>query len=100
MDEMAASDDLRSRGFAVIPGALPPDAVERLNGALDRVYEEEGGQGRLHLLGGIWRDDAFVELVDHPVAFPLIAAELGWNIHLFHCHLDVTPPCSEPRSGW
>ena len=57
----------------------------------------------MHLLGEIGRDDAFLELLDHPAVFPVIWSELGWNIHLYHCHLDVTPPREQPRPpawGW
>src|SRR3954452_8205550 len=98
----AAGEELRSKGFVAIPGALQRDEVERLATSLDRVYERESAGGRMHLLGGIWRDDAFVELVDHPAVFPLIWGELGWNIHLFHCHLDVPPPGADPSdpSAW
>jgi Phytanoyl-CoA dioxygenase (PhyH) len=101
---------LRSDGLLAMPGVLQPDAVERLAAALDRVYEEEvaGGGTRagapMHLLGEIGRDDLFLELVDHPLVFPVICGELGWNIHLYHCHLDLTPPQTEPRRsnvwGW
>jgi ectoine hydroxylase len=101
---------LRSDGFLAIPGALGPPAVARLADALDRVYEEEVARGHtrageaMHLLGGIGRDDLFLDLLDHPAVFPVIWGELGWNIHLYHCHLDVTPPRTEPRRrgawGW
>lgn len=101
---------LRSDGSVLIRGALGPPAVARLTAALDRVYAEEleGGRacagGPMHLLGQIGRDDAFLDLLDHPAVFPLICAELGWNIHLYHCHLDLTPPRTEPRLppawGW
>jgi Phytanoyl-CoA dioxygenase (PhyH) len=105
-----AATRLRSDGFLAMPGVLHPDAVERLAAALDRVYEEEVARGGtragapMHLLGEIGRDDLFLELVDHPLVFPVICGELGWNIHLYHCHLDLTPPRTEPRRryvwGW
>ena len=100
---------MRSEGFLSIPGALAPSAVTRLAAGLDRVYEDEIAHGRtgagesMHLLGEIARDDAFLELLDHPAVFPVIWSELGWNIHLYHCHLDVTPPRKRPRPpawGW
>ena len=100
---------LRSEGFLSIPGALAPSALARLAAGLDRVYEDEVARGRtgagepMHLLGEIGRDDAFLELLDHPAVFPVIWGELGWNIHLYHCHLDVTPPRKQPRRpawGW
>jgi ectoine hydroxylase len=105
-----AAARLRSDGFVAIPGALGPLAVARLAAALDRVYEEEVATGRtragepMHLLGQLGRDDLFLDLLDHPAVFALIWSELGWNIHLYHCHLDVTPPRTEPRRppawGW
>jgi phytanoyl-CoA dioxygenase PhyH len=101
---------LGSQGLLAIPGALAPGLVGRLTNAIDRVYAEEGAQGRLddadamHLLGGIGRDDAFLELLDPPAVFPVIWGELGWNVHVYHCHLDVTPPRRSPREppawGW
>jgi ectoine hydroxylase len=106
----AFEKSLRSDGFVTIPGALALPAVARLADALDRVYDEEVARGRtgvgepMHLLGEIGRDDAFLDLVDHPAVFPVIWGELGWNIHLYHCHLDVAPPratpCRHPRWGW
>jgi ectoine hydroxylase len=102
--------ELRSQGFVSVPGALEPAAVADLAACLDHVYEDEVAHGRvaqaepMHLLGGIGRHDAFLELVDHPAVFPVIWGELGWNIHLYHCHLDVTPPRRRPRDravwGW
>jgi ectoine hydroxylase len=104
------SSRLRSDGFLTIPAALEPAAVASLADGLDRVYDEEVARGRtgagerMHLLGEIGRHDAFLDLVDHPSVFPVVWGELGWNIHLYHCHLDVAPPratpCGHPRWGW
>jgi hypothetical protein len=101
---------LRSAGFLAMPGILRPAAVTRLVAALDRVYDEEVVRDRtragapMHLFGEIGRDDLFLELVDHPLVFPVVWGELGWSIHLYHCRLDVTPPQTEPRFlhvwGW
>jgi ectoine hydroxylase-related dioxygenase (phytanoyl-CoA dioxygenase family) len=76
-----------------------------LAAVVDGIYKEEVAACRvadgapMHLLGGVGRDDALLELVDHPAVLPLILDGLGWNIHLYHCHLDVTPPCAEPCRG-
>lgn len=102
------NDQLHRHGYVRIAGALDPELTDRLGRALDAVYREECAGGRLapgermHLLGQLGRDNAFLELLDHPSVFPAIWAELGWNIHMYHCHLDVTPPlaASAPRSGW
>jgi hypothetical protein len=95
--------ELRSTGMLAVPGALSPPAVSSLTSALDRIYSEECARSKLddgeamHLLGGIGRDDALLELLDHPAVFPAVWGELGWNIHVHHCHLDVTPPRAAPR---
>src|SRR6266487_4101754 len=99
---------LRSRGLLAIPGALAPSAVASLRDVVDRAYAEEIAAGRIgdgeamHLLGGIARDEAFLELLDHPAVLPEICAELGWNIYVYHSHVDVTPPRgkSAPRTVW
>jgi hypothetical protein len=102
--------ELRSTGLLRIPAAIPPAHVPELAMALDRVYAHECAAGRsevggpMHVLGGIGREDVFLNLIDHPAVFPVIWGELGWNIHLYHCHLDVTPPLAKPRErpvwGW
>jgi Phytanoyl-CoA dioxygenase (PhyH) len=110
LDPSGIAAALRSKGFVLVPGALSAAGVERLDAALNRVYAEERLAGRLgdgdamHVLGGLGRDPAFVELIDHHAVFPAICAELGWNIHVYHAHLDVTPPRDAPRTppvwGW
>jgi hypothetical protein len=106
----AQRSQLRRDGFLTIKRALEPEVVERLASALGRVDRDERAQGDLqpgqpmHLLGQIGRDDAFLDLLDHPAVFPVICDELGWNIHIYHCHLDVTPPRAalpeRPTWGW
>jgi ectoine hydroxylase len=102
-----AAARLRSDGLVAMRGALGAPAAARLAAALDGIYEEEVARGRvpagapMHLLGQIGRDDLVLDLLDHPLVFPLICGELGWNIHLYHCHLDVTPPSARPcRPVW
>ena len=38
------------------------------------------------------RDDAILDLVDHPSTFPLVYDILGWNVQLYISHLIVYPP--------
>ena len=85
--------ELDTHGYCVMPGALS----ERQNGtlleAVDRVYTSRVQPGEaLHELGFVGLDRRFVELVAHPVTLPVVRRALGWNIHLYHCHLDVHPP--------
>jgi ectoine hydroxylase-related dioxygenase (phytanoyl-CoA dioxygenase family) len=87
-------------GFLVLEDALAPDEVETLTAAVDRVWREESpDRGALHLLGFVGRDAAFVELVDHPAVLPLVLDLLGWNVYVYHSHLDVHPPAA-PDGRW
>jgi ectoine hydroxylase-related dioxygenase (phytanoyl-CoA dioxygenase family) len=89
-------------GFVTIDGALSPDEVRRLARLTDSVRRSQpaAADGSLHALGFVAREPAFVELVDHPRVLELVCAILGWNIHMYHCHLDVHPPAAEPAGSW
>jgi len=107
------TDDARAefdeRGFLAIPGALSPDRLEAILEAHGRVYEEERSAGRLgandslHLFAFVLRDEVFLQLLDLPTTFPAVCSLLGWNIYMYHCHLDVHPPLKKPSApvwGW
>lgn len=36
-------------------------------------------------------------LLDHPATFGYVWSVLGWNIHVYHSHLDVHPPLTARR---
>ena len=40
------------------------------------------------------------DLVDHPRAFPLVWSTLGWNVHVYHSHVDVHPPLARRNPFW
>jgi ectoine hydroxylase len=94
--------DFERDGFVVVEDALDADTLARLTAAADRVWAAERPDGTaLHRLGFLCLDPAFVELIDHPTTFPLVYELLGWNIYVYHCHLDVHPPLPEPpRWRW
>jgi ectoine hydroxylase-related dioxygenase (phytanoyl-CoA dioxygenase family) len=101
--------EFEERGFLVIPGALSPSMVGRLLEVHDRIYEEERVSGRLaldgslHLFAFVLRDDVYLELLDFPRTFPFVWGLLGWNVYMYHCHLDVHPPVApagQARWGW
>jgi ectoine hydroxylase len=89
-------------GYLIIRGALQPDEVAAARDALDRVYADAARSGRLnpdgsmHLLGAAANCREVVGLVDHPATFPCVWSVLGWNIHVYHSHLDVHPPLRTP----
>lgn len=92
--------EFEERGLLVIPNALSPQLLERLADVHDRIYREEEEAGRLsadgslHLLAFVDRDELYAELLDLPATFRLVCTILGWNIFMYHCHLDVHPPTS------
>jgi ectoine hydroxylase-related dioxygenase (phytanoyl-CoA dioxygenase family) len=92
---------LQEQGYLVVPEALDRAATARLIAAVDRVdtRERTAAHGRDRLLSFaniLPEDDAFVELIDWPRTFPKIWGLLGWNIYVYHTHLDVSPPMAEP----
>jgi hypothetical protein len=74
--------------------------------ALDRAYLSAEAQslvapgGSLHWLSAVARCPQAAGLADHPATFPYVWSLLGWNIHVYHSHLDVHPPlAAAARSG-
>jgi ectoine hydroxylase len=96
-------DEFEQNGFLVIPGALSESEVAFYAEALDRVYAVEQAAGRLspegamHLLSAVTHCPEAVGLIDHPRTFPLVWSILGWNVHIYHSHLDVHPPIRVPK---
>jgi ectoine hydroxylase len=94
-------DDFERDGFVVVPDALDAARLRRLEMATDRVFATESQAGAaLHRLAFAGLDDAFVELVDHPATLPLVRHVLGWNVYVYHCHLDVHPPEPDAQPRW
>jgi ectoine hydroxylase len=91
-------------GFLIIRGALTPDEVGRYADTLDRVYAAAAADGRvtdgasMHQLSAVANCPETVGLIDHAVTFPYVWSLLGWNIHVYHSHLDVHPPLPVRRS--
>lgn len=96
-------------GYLVIRGALRPDEAAAARQAIDRVYDSMaktgslGPDGSMHLLSAVTNCPDTAGLIDHPATFPYVWSTLGWNIHVYHSHLDVHPPLRQPRPfrfGW
>lgn len=90
--------DFERDGFLVVPNALSPEMLERLVATTDRLYEqgrrEQGLSKANHweLRNCLPHEDLFLELLDWPATFPLVADILGWNIHLITSHLIMRAP--------
>jgi len=92
-------DEFERDGFLVVEGALDKPELDALIVAVDRTWSALGG-GTVHELGFLRHDPAFLELVDRPRLLALVRQILGWNIHMYHCHLDVHPPAAEGAPQW
>jgi ectoine hydroxylase-related dioxygenase (phytanoyl-CoA dioxygenase family) len=85
-------------GYLIIRGALSPDETAAARAAVDRVYAARARAGALapdgsmHLLGAVANCPEVAGLTDHPATFAYVWSVLGWNIHVYHSHLDVHPP--------
>ena len=90
--------------YLVIENALDEAFANRLIEVVDRVdaHERTAEQaGKLLSRPDVVHEDpAMVELLDWPAVFPKIWGILGWNICLYHSHLDVTPNESARVQGW
>jgi ectoine hydroxylase len=88
-----------AQGYLVVENALTPEFTSRLIEVIDRIDQRERAPDRRGTLMSfaniIHEDDAFVELLDLPTIFPKVWGVLGWNIYLYHSHLDITPPAGE-----
>jgi ectoine hydroxylase-related dioxygenase (phytanoyl-CoA dioxygenase family) len=89
------------QGYLVVLDALDRVMTDRLIAGVDRVDARERtlahGRDRLLSFANILpEDDAFLDLVDWPRIFPKVWSILGWNIYVYHTHLDVSPHAPEP----
>jgi ectoine hydroxylase len=79
-------------GYLVVPGVLDADEVAHYTEAVDRAYERHAPEGGpMHLLGTVPNCPELAPLTDHPAVFGLVWSILGWNVHIYHSHLDVHP---------
>jgi ectoine hydroxylase len=105
----AQRDQFERDGYLIIRNALTPDEIEHYAAALDRVYDGQLATGAvkpggsMHVLSAVANCQDAVGLIDHPRTFPLVWSILGWNVHIYHSHLDVHPhiPVKPPfRFEW
>jgi hypothetical protein len=64
------------------------------------VPGKAGAAGALHQLSAASACPDLAFLLDHRVAFRYIWSILGWNIHVYHSHVDVHPQIRERQPDW
>ena len=84
-------------GYLIVRDALPKARVRKLIKATERVdvktrkVEKIGPDERVHTREFLGEDQAFIDLIAYPRLLPKVWGILGWNIHIYLAHLDVTP---------
>ncbi|MBM3759013.1 MAG: phytanoyl-CoA dioxygenase family protein [Acidobacteria bacterium] len=93
-----------THGYLIFENAIPPELLLRLIDVADRVDARErtpAMAGKLLSKSNVvHEDDAMVDLLDLPTVFPKVWGILGWNIYLYHSHLDVTPRENATAQNW
>lgn len=79
------------QGFLLVPDALDPEQLARLNAILDGMVAAETDPGmRTHRFGRLLdRDPAFRALIDNPRITPYLEPILGAGFRLDHDYADV-----------
>jgi ectoine hydroxylase-related dioxygenase (phytanoyl-CoA dioxygenase family) len=96
-------------GFLLVRSALSADEVAFAHSAVMRAYDNARERGELdahaamHRLSAVTYCPPIAFLLDHPATFRLVWSVLGWNVHVYHSHIDVHPPRpagAAPHWGW
>jgi ectoine hydroxylase len=99
-------DRFERDGYLVLPDVLTAAEVSFYTEVVDRTYDRAASAGglrddrSLHLLSAVTASPELAGLIDHPRTFPLVWAMLGWNIHIYHSHIDVHPQLRKRRPFW
>jgi ectoine hydroxylase-related dioxygenase (phytanoyl-CoA dioxygenase family) len=91
-------------GYLVLTRALDRNEVAYYAAMVDVLYRRVGAPAALHQLSAVHACPGLAPLVDHPRVLGPVCSILGWNVHVYHSHVDVHPPVlvrdRAPRFGW
>jgi ectoine hydroxylase-related dioxygenase (phytanoyl-CoA dioxygenase family) len=93
-------------GYLVVPDVLTTTEVAFYAEVLDRAHARAAAQGglredgSLHQLSAVTACPELAGLIDHRRTFPLVWSTLGWNVHIYHSHLDVHPHLRQRKAFW
>jgi ectoine hydroxylase-related dioxygenase (phytanoyl-CoA dioxygenase family) len=83
-------------GYLALPGVLGPTAVQRYEELVSDTYErwrrDAGTRRAMHQLSAVNTCPALAALCSHPRILGAVWPILGWNVHVYHSHVDVHPP--------
>ncbi|HVC99126.1 MAG TPA: phytanoyl-CoA dioxygenase family protein [Pirellulales bacterium] len=93
-----------SRGYLIVENALDGEMNRRLLAAVDCIDSRERtveNRGKLLSVSNVVHEDpALVDLIAWPATLPKVWGILGWNIYLYHSHIDVSPPADAGALTW
>lgn len=101
LEHQATAEQLqffRQHGYLMIPNALSPELLARVNDVADRISAQARANHNLpehkdvSTLRAVMEDPVMLELLDLPTTFPILWDVLGWNIQLYISQLIVKPP--------
>jgi ectoine hydroxylase len=93
-------------GYLIIRAVLTPAEIELCRTAIlaarDRAAATGGlsATGALHLLSAVTHVPELAFLIDHPRTLRYIWSMLGWNVHIYHSHVDVHPQLHQQQPDW
>jgi ectoine hydroxylase len=93
-------------GYVIVPDALSGAEVQRARSAVGSAYAKARSAGRLntthamHELSAVTTAPGLAFLIDHPSTLRYVWSLLGWNVHVYHSHVDVHPPVGDSQQPW
>lgn len=99
-DERARFD---ADGYLIIPGVLTESEIDLCRTAILAARDRAAATGdlsktgALHLLSVVTHVPELAFLIDHPRTLSYIWSMLGWNVHIYHSHVDVHPTIHEQQ---
>lgn len=89
-----AKQQYDQQGYVLIRNALTPGELQRVQAAFERAAERKALRDILN------QDDAFVDMVDHPVLLTVVRAVVGEDAQLRYAQGGVVRPGEDTGSGW
>ena len=93
-------------GYVIVPEALSGEETQRARSAIGAAYARARSTGTIttgqpmHQLSAVASVPDLAFLVDHPNTLRYVWSLLGWNVHIYHSHVDVHPPVTAPQRPW
>lgn len=88
-------------GFIIVENVLSKDKIEELLFSVDKIWKKHHSKNPdhyLHTFDFFNKNKIFIELIDCKKTLPIVLGLLGWNIYMYHAHLDINLPIKSENS--